>query len=482
MNNVVMFKEASTIDNDAIAAEQAYLAAILMAPQTYTPSASMIKEEYFLHPTHKMIFKAFIDCKSAGLSGDLVEVSRSLGVKADFDLGDGTTLKNYMVRLSSEAITFSTAAYAKTIRDYWALRQIQNVASKVSQGGLPDKIIDEAFEIYDDIRCERADAGCSSADLETLCMKVAKEAEEIATGRKQEPGLTTGIPELDDTILGFRPGELVVIAGRPGMGKSTVATSLALAASRTARGGRAGGVGFLGLELGENAIGSRLLADLCSDNRDAPTHSSIRSGRLTDDQISILANATHRIKEHSLLIDYRSSATVSDIESICRSWKQKLEREGQRLDVIFIDYIKQVKTSDRYRGNRVYEIGEITADLRDIAKRLQLCVVLLVQLNREVEKRENKRPSLADLRESGDIENDADVVMIIYREAYYLKKEMKETLDSEKWTELNNRLRQTENIVELLIEKNRNGEGSATVIAACDIAHSAIRPLHKGGF
>jgi Replicative DNA helicase len=482
MNNTAYDRIGTDLTASAVMTEQALLGTLLLFPSKYIGAASILKPEYFVEPIHQYIYSVFEECRQSGLEGTLLDVIRTMGDKAEQIL-EGKTVKEYTIQLQGSSVgTLFVEKQSKDIREYWILRQMAGSVAKASRGGIPAEQVSSIFEEFDKLRSLRADEGCSSADIETLCMEVAEEAAKIAMGDREEPGLTTGLPKLDDAILGFRPGELVIVAGRPGMGKSTVATSLALAASRTAKGGRTGGIGFLGLELGKNAIGSRLLADICSDHPDAPSHSNIRSGKIERHQIDIMANARDRMREHSLIIDYRSSASVSDIESVCRSWKQKFEEKGQRLDAIFIDYIKQVKSSDRYRGNRVYEIGEITAGLRDIAKRLQLCVILLVQLNRDVEKRDNKRPSLADLRESGDIENDADVVMMIYREAYYLKKELAETTDCEKWTELNSRLRQTENTVEILITKNRNGEGNATISAACDIAHSAIRPLHEGEF
>ena len=138
-----------------------------------------------------------------------------------------------------------------------------------------------------------------------------------------------------------------------------------------------------------------------------------------------------------------------------------------------------MRASDRYKGQRVYEIGEITAGLRDIAKRLGICVVLCVQLNRGVETREDKRPSLADLRESGDIENDADVVLMVYREAYYLRRELR-SAEGDKAAELSMLLGSVENELEILVPKNRNGDGEATVKAFCDIGRSAIRPAFTG--
>ena len=481
MNNVVILKEESAIDRDALAAEQAFFGALFNSPESYINAASIIKPEYFIYPLHSSLLNAFIECRNSGLKGDLTEICRCLGSKAEDLTDQDETVRAYCVKLFTNAITLSASRYAKEVRDYWSLRQLRNVMTKSFQGGLPENNLNDVFDRFDEIRRERADEGCSSASVEELCMAVLEQSAKISSKQEKEPGLTTGIPELDRIMLGFRPGELVIIAGRPGAGKSTVATSLALAASHTSKGDRRGGVGFLGLELGDNAIGARMLADICSGERDAPSHSDIRAGRITDNQLWMMQDARDKLRQHSLMIDYRSSVTVSDVEAICRSWQRDFEKQGRKLEAVFVDYLKQVRTSDRYRGNRVYEIGEITAGLRDIAKRLQICVILLVQLNRAVESRGDKRPMLADLRESGDIENDADVVLMIYREAYYLKRELR-TADVNAFPELNLRCKQLENALEVIVTKNRNGEGEATVHVYCDIAHSAVRPLIKGAY
>lgn len=183
---------------------------------------------------------------------------------------------------------------------------------------------------------------------------------------------------------------------------------------------------------------------------------------------------THpQMNELDLVIDHRSSITIGEIEATCRVVKRRLEREGRAFGVVIIDYLKQVRATERYRGQRVYEIGEITSGLRDIAKRLGLCVVLLAQLNRSVENRENKRPTLGDLRESGDIENDADVVLLLYRDAYYLAREAREA-EPEKARELTAKLQAAEHELEVIIAKNRNGEGERTLPLFCDIGRSVV--------
>jgi hypothetical protein len=186
--------------------------------------------------------------------------------------------------------------------------------------------------------------------------------------------------------------------------------------------------------------------------------------------------ASEALAKRALEIDGRSSTSIGEIEASCQAMQRRRERRAQQLRVVFVDYLKQVRASDRYKGQRVYEIGEITAGLRDIAKRSAICVVLAVQLNRGVESREDKRPTLADLRESGDIENDADVVLMVYRESYYLRRDLRSAI-GDKAEELSLRLERCDNDLEIVV--NRNGDGEATVRAFCDIGRSAVRPAYR---
>jgi replicative DNA helicase len=466
----------------AVDAEQSLIGALLFDPENYGSIASIVRPHHFSESIHRHIFQAFEECRTAGRRGSLLEVRQALGPRlAALNIAGDVNLSQYVIRLSQEGAGLLPSDGARAVRDYWALRELFSAAMVGPEAmGLPDRVLRETFDKIDALRMDIAESSAARRSIGAIGADALARAERIADGLEEEPGVTTGLPELDRIMLGYRPGELVIIAGRPGMGKTTLATSSALACSAVELGGRTGGAGFFALELGEDAIGARCLADLAwSPHGAAPTHSAIRSGNLHADDRSRLHYASEALAKRALEIDGRSSTSIGEIEASCRAMQRRMERRGQQLRVVFVDYLKQVRASDRYKGQRVYEIGEITAGLRDIAKRLGICVVLAVQLNRGVESREDKRPTLADLRESGDIENDADVVLMVYREAYYLRRDLRNAI-GDKAEELSLRLEGCENDLEILVPKNRNGDGEAMVKAFCDIGRSAVRPAYRG--
>ena len=465
-------------DNDiaTIEAEQALLGTLFTSPDSFLNVSAIMKPEYFSEPVHATVYGAIVECRNNGRKGSLHDVRQYLGTSLDKQLGEGVSVALYLSRLSAAATGSSAMDHAWAVRDLWAVRITEKITGTIDYG-LPSQALSRIFDQMDQLRLSIEEAAVTRSSVGDVVADVVTNAAKIASGQKEQPGITTGLPILDEAMLGLRPGELVIMAGRPGMGKSTVATSMALAASDMERQGRRGGVGFFAFELGREAIGARIAADLASSDRHGPAHSEVRAGKVTDEQLWALEETIRSANARPLIIDSRSTATVGEIEAACLAMRREFEKKGRRLDVVFIDYIKQVRATDRYRGNKVYEIGEITYGLRDIAKRLQICVVLLVQLNRAVENRDNKRPTLADLRESGDIENDADVVMLLYRHAYYLSRELREEDDPTEQSAIRHELSKCEHEIEIILAKNRNGEGERVVKAYCDIGRSAIRPL-----
>lgn len=458
-----------------IDAEQGLLGSLLLHPDSFPSAAPLVRAEYFHEKVHQTVFEAISSCRKAGLTGTIGEVRTALGTQlAGTDIG-GLDIRTYLGRLREDGATSSSAAsYARAVRAHYGLRMLAGAVIDTGAAGLPDDRLKGLFDRIDALRSELGDAALSSAAIGSVASEVLERAIAVSEGLALEPGLTTGFVDIDRAMLGYRPGELVIMAGRPGMGKSTVGTSSAVKTSDPRGGHRCGGAIYFALELGREAVGARCLADIGYMRHESPTHSDIRAGRLKRHHIGGLREAECRLNELDLDIDDRSIATVGDIEAKCRAVQRRLERQGKRLGVVFVDYLKQVSSGDRYRGNRVYEIGEITAGLRGIAKRLGLCMVLLTQLNRGVENREDKRPTLGDLRESGDLENDADVVLLLYRPAYYLAREL-QSAEPDDLERVKHELEMAENKLEVIVGKNRNGAGEQTIPLWCDIGRSAVR-------
>lgn len=466
----------------AIESEQALLGALILSPDSYSTVQAIVRPEYFTEPVHRVVFEAIADCRAAGRKASLSEIMQAIGARnAGADIG-GISLRDYIARVTNETSTLAASDYARVVRDIYVLRTMQTIASShadVDGGGLPESRLATAWDALDRLRSETAESGGVWRPVGDLAGSVVTRVRAIRSGEAEEPGVTTGFPDLDRLILGYRPGELIIIAGRPGMGKSVVALSSAIALSDPHH-PRGGGVGFFSLELSDDSVGARALSDIAYRSQHSPTHSDIRAGRIDEWQCDDISAAEKILNDRLIIIDTRSSITVGEVEARARAMQRHFEKMGRKLNVIFIDYLKQVKATDRYRGNRVYEIGEITTGLREIGKKLGICIVLLAQLNRGVEGRDDKRPSMADLRESGDIENDADVVMLLYRPAYYLQRELKGAASDEKAVELFDKLQAAENKLEVIISKNRNGEGERTVELFCSPGHSAVRQLARG--
>ncbi len=308
--------------NLAVDAEQSLIGSLLYNPDTYGAVASIIRPHYFSEPVHRQVFEAFQECRTAGRRGSLQEVRQALGPKlvAQNIAGD-VNLSEYVVRLSQEGpTTFSAGDGARSVRDYWALRELFSAAMVGPEAmGLPDRVLRETFDRIDAVRMDIAESSAVRRSIGAIGADVLARAERIADGLEEEPGVTTGLPGLDRIVLGYRPGELVIIAGRPGMGKTTLATSSALACSAIETDSRAGGAGFFALELGEEAIGARCLADLAWNPHGAtPTHSAIRSGNLHAADRSRLHFASEALAKRALEIDGRSSTSIGEIEASCR--------------------------------------------------------------------------------------------------------------------------------------------------------------------
>ncbi|MFH1557723.1 MAG: DnaB-like helicase C-terminal domain-containing protein [Pseudomonadota bacterium] len=449
----------------SIDAEQAVLGAIFVNNEAFARVASIIRPEYFFEPIHSRIFELCSDAIQDGRAATPITIRSRFPDGVDVC---GLTPIQYMARLMADATTVVNAPdYALLVRDKWAARRIMEVSGEASESlgsheADPKSAIATLLHDLDTIRAEldhrrsarQSIAGCVSDVLERIDL--------IKDGRIPT-GASTGLRDLDAAIGGLQPGRLVVIAGRPGMGKTITGANFARA---TAQAGN--GCAVFSLEMPSEEIAARILSDHAYTEDIVTTSRQIFEGTLDARQMKRIEGAAHDITRLPLLIDSSPSLTVSEICARSRSAADELRRGGVELKVIVIDYLKFVKASDRYRGNRVYEVGEITAGLKALAKDLGICVVLLAQLNRNVEQRADKRPELSDLRESGDIEADADIVLLLFREAYYLQD--KAAHDQEAAAKLQSCM----NLLEIIVAKCRMGS-TGTVEVFCHPGASVLR-------
>jgi replicative DNA helicase len=226
------------------------------------------------------------------------------------------------------------------------------------------------------------------------------------------------------------------------------------------------------MEMIATSLADRVLSDLCFDRREPIQYFDISNGHLTNEQAERVIDASRTLGMLPLKIEQQALLTVSQIAARARKYKQALERDGKTLDIVFIDHMHIIKPSERYSGNRVGELTEISSGLKTLAKELNAPVVALAQLSRQVENRDDKRPTLSDLRDSGAIEQDADVIVFLYREAYYLERMMcADTVEEEKRLA---RLLEIQHQLEASIAKQRNGP-TGRVPLFFDIASNAVR-------
>ena len=313
---------------------------------------------------------------------------------------------------------------------------------------------------------------------------VVEQARSIMRGEKRDAGASTGLPDLDSATGGFRPGELWVVGGRPRMGKTILGTGFARkVAARGARaladGELAYGSQIFSLEVTEEQIVARLLADAAYSPRRPITFGQIMRGDLEEEDLWAVEDAQAKLATWPLALDVAPSLTVLEIAARVRSEKGRMAKTGVKLALVVVDYLKFVRATDRYRGNRVYEVGEITRGLKEMAKLEGVCVILLAQVSRAIDGRDrkDKSPGLADLRESGDLEADADVVLFIDRESVRVKQ-------SPDYREGNadaiNRFIDLEHKADLIIAKTRTGS-ERTVQIWIDAGASTFAATDRGG-
>jgi replicative DNA helicase len=425
---------------------------------------------------------------SAGKVATPITLKTFLG---DHDIG-GVTISQYLARLIAEAPPLvSGRDYGRAIHDL-ALRRAMIDAARATIDQASDAPVDmepaaiasEAIASLQSIT-EAIGGAQTRIDPGAAASSILDRARAILAGEKSNAGVPTGLPDLDLRIGGFRPGELLVFGGRPGQGKTIIGTGFGrkvgeYGARLLANGETGIGTLLFSLELPEEQVIARLLADIAYRPRNPITFGQILRGELEEQDLDRPEEARGHLEHLPLAIDVAPGLSVAEIASRVRAEKRRMLKRNIRLAVIVIDYLKFVRATDRYRGLRVYEIGEITGALKQLAKAEDICVVLLVQANRSVEARDrrDKRPGMADLRDSGDIEADADVVAFIYRESVYLRQTpefvRRETDALLAYTE-------AEFKGEIIVAKSRSGPIGTTNIWI-DAGASTFASQARGGF
>lgn len=463
------------IDNAALCSielEQEVLGAALVTNSAFDVIERAVSSDDFSEPLHSQLFETFGKVRDAHGIITPALVIASMGGDASVVVVEGTTLRQYVARIAAAAsIPRNVAAYAKQIREFSARRKILAMAETMSMGVQNNQpaadIAGSAIELLDEIATTASAGSTPQISIRDAGEKAIERMQYGMQNPGKLAGMSWGLKGLDIKTGGLKRGELFILAGRPGMGKTALAICVARATAS------AGEPTFLSsLEMGGVSVADRSLADLAYDQRDRIPYYDIANGTLSDAQARRVIEAARLQREWPLQIDPAPGLTVSQIAARARRQKQALERQGRRLGPVIVDHMHIVKPSNRYSGARVNEVGEISAALKGLAKELDVPVIALAQLSRALESRDDKRPTMSDLRDSGTIEQDADAIIFVYREAYYLERSTGANAEQE--SARVDRLVDVKDQLEAIVAKQRNGP-TGTVHLFCDIACNAVR-------
>ena len=446
--------------------EQALLGAILVNNDALDHVAEFLHADHFYEQLHSRIYAK---CQTMLEVGDKVS---PVTLKTHFE-NDETIVDvggpAYLARLASAATTIvNCVQYGRIVHDL-AMRRTVIGAARQTVGYAHDTkhgVTELVGELIDHLVNETASGahGKTRFTGEQSSSTVIERLNSALQGQEApDKPIPTGYSDLDRAVVGWRRERFYVIGARPSMGKTAMAICLARRAIQSGH-----GVLLFSLEMSAEEISERILTDVAHDLGARIPYENIARGSVTDQQMERLIEAQRRLADWPLLVEQKPGLTIGEIRAIARQTANAMARQGKRLDLVITDHMGLVRASDRYSGNKVAETEEVSAAHKAMAKDLGLSVVALLQLSRATEAREDKRPTLADLRWSGAIEQDADVVMFPFREAYQL--ERKGSLTSEEEIDL----RECRNKLELIIAKNRGGPCRSMELYA-DMASNAIR-------
>lgn len=420
--------------------------------------------EHFSHPAHQEIYKLALRQFSAGIPFDIITAKTYLEQQGVLESVGGV---EYLTKLAGAGATVvNVEHYGRIIFDNARRRDLIGLGQNIIDSAYTEDIdntVDSQIENAEQKLFNLASTGQSEQNIVSLAdaLKGALQEAEIAYKADGKlSGLTTGLDELDKSLSGLHHSDLIIVAGRPGMGKTTLAMNIAFNAANAIFNGRAnekyhGAVIFFSLEMSNQQLAARVLS---SQSKIPASH--MREGNLTDEDFMKMSEYSNALSKIPLVIDDTADMSVPMIKTRAR----RIARKFGGVALIVIDYLQLMKLpGGKNSDNRVQELSTITRGLKILAKELDVPVITLSQLSRSVEQRDDKRPILSDLRDSGSIEQDADIVMFTYRDEYYLSNRSPENRLSgnapQKVTEnWQNRLDKSRNKADIIIAKNRHGK------------------------
>ena len=429
-------------------AEQSVIGSMLIEPSCVADVLPVLKADDFYFPQNRTLYEAFVTMFTGGQTIDAVTLQEYLESHGQMEEIGGTAYLAQLVQITPTAA--HVLEYARIVSERSMLRSLGEIGARITEmvaagEGSPRDMLENAEQMVYDLR-----RGRESRDLlpiKTVLLDVMTDLESLYRNKGRLPGIPTGIEALDTYISGLNKSDLVLLASRPGMGKTSFALNIAFNAARQS--GLA--VAVFQLEMSREQLASRLLSSTAS----VPLQ-KLRSGDIAGDEWGRIALATNLLSRQEIYIDDNPGISVAEMKSKCR-------RLGNRLGLVVIDYLQLMTGTKKYE-NRVTEVADISRSLKIMAKELNVPVLCCSQLSRATEQRADKKPMLSDLRESGSIEQDADIVMFLYREDYYNKDAAQK------------------DTAELIIAKNRHGstdtiplkwQGQFTRFGSVDTRHEA---------
>jgi replicative DNA helicase len=448
-----------------IMAEQMLLGTVLVDNEMLSKVNEFLNEDHFFDPVHKKIYEIIKTFSEKGI------IANPVTLKNYFDKEEGLKDRGgaqYLIELASLSATIiNVHDYGRAIYDLALRRQLIHIGEEITndafdkeQGLSANEQIEIAEQKLYNIADDYLGNNTGFVQLNKPLAESIEKAQQAFKNKGKVSGIASEFVDLDELLGGFQDSDLVIVAGRPSMGKTALSLNFALNCCKVLRNNfennkdkdkseKQKSVGFFSLEMSSEQLASRLIASASGVNT-----SKLRTGHIDEEELGYLVKASKELQSLQLFIDDTPSLSISALRTRARRLKRK-----HNMGILFVDYLQLLRAtnSSNKDQNRVQEISEITQGLKAIAKELNIPVIAGSQLSRAVEQREDKRPLLSDLRESGTIEQDSDIVIFIYREEYYLmrRKPSKEGTDLyDKWQQdMNN----VQNVTELIISKHRNG-------------------------
>jgi len=432
-----------------IDAEQAVIGSILVSNDIFDEISTIISSINFYDPMHQKIFEAIESLVYKGMLANPITLKNYFE-----DEKDDLNVPEYLVKITKFSTSVRQAIeYSKIVYDMFVRRELIKISEQTIDSAKLSELDTNGQTIIENserLLFDLAEKGSFNSSLVKFDEAMKQTIEMASAAYKNEEGIVgvpTGLRDLDDKLGGLHQSDLIIIAGRPSMGKTSLATNIAFnAAQKLQESGKKSSIAFFSLEMSSEQLSTRIISEQARISSN-----DIRRGRISDEQFDKFLETSKNISELPLYIDETPAISIAAMSNRARRIKRLFG-----LDMIVVDYIQLMRGTTFNKDGRVQEISQITQGLKAIAKELAIPVVALSQLSRQVEQRDDHKPQLSDLRESGSIEQDADVVMFVYREGYYLqRKEPREaTVEHAEWQA---KMNEVAHLAEIIIGKQRHG-------------------------